>query len=70
MISAYVSKMQAEGDTCPMQEIATEYNDKVIYPNKVRLNYYYYRHYCFIKDIEMILATVLGWKVKFAGEEV
>lgn len=70
MISDYVAKKQAEGDTRPMQEIATEYNDNVIYPDKVRLNCYYYRHYSFIKDIEMIFATVLGFKVKFAGEEV
>ena len=52
------------------QELAVWYNDNVIYPDKVRLNSYYYRHYSFIKDIEMIFATVLGWKVKFAGEEV
>ena len=70
MISEYVAKKQAGGDTRPMQEIATEYNDKVIYPDKVRLNCYYYRHYSFWKDIEMIFATVLGRKVKFAGEEV
>lgn len=69
MISAYVAKRQAEGDTRPMQEIATEYNDQVIYPDKVRLNCYYYRHYSFIKDIQIIFATVLGFKVKFAGEE-
>ena len=61
---------EAEGDTRPMQEIATEYNDNVIYPDKVRLNCYYYRHYSFIKDIEMIFATVLGFRVNFAGEEV
>ena len=42
----------------------------VIYPDKVRLNCYYYRHYSFVKDIEMIFATVFGFKVKFAGEEV
>ena len=52
------------------QEIAVWYNDNVIYPDKVRLNCYYYRHYSFIKDIEMILATVLHFKVKFAGEEI
>lgn len=52
------------------QEIAVWYNDNVIYPDKVRLNCYYYRHYSFLKDIEMIFATVLGWKVRFAGEEV
>lgn len=70
MISEYVASRQTEGDTRPMQEIATEYNDTVIYPDKVRLNCYYYRHYSFLKDIEMIFATVLGFKVKFAGEEV
>lgn len=70
MISAYVAEKQAAGDKRPMQEIAIEYNDKVIYPDKVRLNCYYYRHYSFWKDIEMIFATVLGWKVKFAGEVV
>lgn len=70
MIAEYVAKCQATGDKRPMQEIATEYNDKVIYPDKVRLNKYYYEHYSFLKDIEMIFATVLGFKVKFAGEEV
>ncbi|MBP5456256.1 MAG: sugar transferase [Paludibacteraceae bacterium] len=70
MISEYVAQKQKEGDSRPTQEIAVEYNDTVIYPDKVRLNCYYYRHYSFFKDIEMIFATVLGWKVKFAGEEV
>lgn len=70
MISDYVAKRQADGDTRPMQEIATEYNDNVIYPDKVRLNCWYYRNYSFHKDIEIIFATVLGFKVKFAGEEV
>ena len=45
MICEFVAKRQAEGDVRPMQEIATEYNDTVIYPDKVRLNCYYYRHY-------------------------
>lgn len=52
------------------QELAVWYNDTVIYPDKVRLNCYYYRHYSFWNDIEMIFATVLGFKVKFAGEEI
>lgn len=50
------------------QELAIWYNDTVIYPDKVRLNCYYYRHYSFWKDIEMIFATVLGRKIEFAGE--
>ena len=50
------------------QEVAVWYNDNVIYPDKVRLNCYYYRHYSFIKDIQMILCTVLGKKMRYAGE--
>ena len=70
MISNYVAERQATGDTRDSQVIAVEYNDTVIYPDKVRLNKYYYEHYSFWKDIEMIFATVLGFKVKYAGEEI
>lgn len=70
MISIYVAERQATGDTRDAQVIAVEYNDTVIYPDKVRLNKYYYEHYSFVKDIQMILATVLGFKVNFAGEEI
>lgn len=70
MISEYVTKKQAAGDNRSMQEIAVEYNDTMIYPDKVRLNCYYYRHYSFIKDIQMIFCTVLGKKMKYAGEEI
>lgn len=52
------------------QEVAVWYNDNVIYPDKVRLNCYYYRHYSFIKDIQMILCTVLGKNMKYAGEVI
>ena len=68
MIAEYVAQKQKEGDTRDSQEIAVEYNDKVIYPDKVRLNCYYYRHYSFIKDIQMIFCTVLGKKMKYNGE--
>ena len=54
VISDYVAKKQAEGDTRPMQEIATEYND-----GSTPLT----------TGAEMIFVTVLGWKIKFAGEE-
>ena len=52
------------------QEVAVWYNDNVIYPDKVRLNCYYYRHYSFIKDFQMILCTVLGKNMKYAGEVI
>ena len=50
------------------QEVAVWYNDNVIYPDKVRLNCFYYRHYSFVKDFQMILCTVLGKKMEYAGE--
>ncbi len=59
-----------ELDRMTDQELAVWYNDNVIYPDKVRLNLYYYRHYSFWKDIEMILCTVLGKKMKYAGEVI
>ena len=50
------------------QKLAVWYNDNVIYPDKVRLNCYYYRHYSFVKDIQMIICTVLGKKMQYNGE--
>lgn len=70
MIAEYVAKKQKEGDIRDMQEIAVEYNDTVIYPDKVRLNCYYYRHYSFVKDIQMIFCTVLGKNMKYANETI
>lgn len=70
MIAEYVAEKQKEGDTRDSQEIAVEYNDKVIYPDKVRLNCYYFRHYSFIKDIQMIFCTVLGKRMNYAGESI
>lgn len=50
------------------EDIAKWYNDNIIYPDKVRLNYFYYHNYSFIKDIQMIFATVLGKRIPYAGE--
>ena len=68
MISDYVAKKQKEGDTRPVQKIAEEYNDKFIYPDKVRINKYYYEHYSFIKDIQIIICTVLGKNMRYNNE--
>ena len=70
--NAQVAKFESLPDFSAMsdQEIAVWYNDNVIYPDKVRLNCYYYRHYSFVKDIQMIFATVLGRKIWYAGEEI
>ena len=78
MIAEYICKMKNEelrvknGIPTELsdQELAVWYNDNVIYPDKVRLNCYYYRNYSFIKDIQMIVCTVLGKKMRYAGEEI
>ena len=75
---ADVRRLMSEGRYLPQeqidrmsdQELAVWYNDNVIYPDKVCLNCYYYRHYSFIKDIQMILCTVLGKKMEYAGEVI
>lgn len=68
MISGYVKEMQNNGDNRTVQEIAEEYNNQVIYPDKVRINKYYCEHYSFIRDIQIILCTVLGKRMEYNGE--
>ena len=63
-------KYRQEEDLLNSVENPQEYNDKIIYPDKVRLNLYYLEHYSFFKDIEMIMCTVLGRKMRYAGEEI
>ena len=45
-----------------------KYNDEIIYPDKIRINLYYLEHYSFIKDIQMIICTVLGKRMRYGGE--
>ena len=47
-----------------------KYNDEVIYPDKVRLNLYYLRHYSFLLDLRIIGATLLGKRILFDGERI
>ena len=47
-----------------------EYNDTVIWPDKVRINLYYLDHYSFCKDLQMIFCTVLGKNMEYAGEVI
>lgn len=47
-----------------------KYNDKVIFPDKVRLNLWYLDHYSFATDLKMIICTVLGRRMPYAGETI
>jgi len=47
-----------------------EYNDNVIFPDKVRINLYYLSHYSFVSDIKIIFCTILGRRMQYAGETI
>lgn len=61
-------KYRNEEELLASVEDPIKFNDEVIYPDKVRLNLYYFNHYSFWTDIKMIFATVLGRKIEYAGE--
>lgn len=61
-------KYRDEEELLGKVEDPVKYNDEVIYPDKVRINIYYLDHYSFIKDVQMIICTVLGKKMKYGGE--
>lgn len=61
-------KYRDEEELLAKVEDPIAYNNEVIYPDKVRLNRYYYHHYSFVMDIRMIFATVLGKKILYNNE--
>lgn len=61
-------KYRDEEDLLAKQADPQQYNDEVIFPDKVRINLYYLHHYSFVKDIEMIFCTVLGRRMKYDNE--
>lgn len=61
-------KYRDEEELLAKQKDPQRYNDQVIFPDKVRINRYYLNNYSFIKDIQMIFATVLGHRIKYGGE--
>ena len=61
-------KYRDEEELLARVEDPIRYNDEVIYPDKVRLNRYYLHHYSFISDIKIIVATVLGCRIHYAGD--
>ena len=63
-------KYRNEEDLLAKVDDPQKYNDEVIYPDKIRLNLYYLGHYSFIKDIQMILCTVLGKRMLYNGEMI
>lgn len=63
-------KYRDEEELLAKVENPIDYNDTVIYPDKVRINLYYLDHYSFIRDIQMILCTVLGKRMNYNNEMI
>lgn len=61
-------KYRDEEELLATVENPQEYNDTVIYPDKIRLNLYYLDHYSFVKDIQMIICTVIGKRMRYCDE--
>ena len=61
-------KYRDEEELLARQEDPMKYNDEVIFPDKVRINLFYLHNYSFIKDIQMIMCTVLGRRMKYGNE--
>lgn len=61
-------KYRNEEELLATVENPQQYNDTVIYPDKVRINRFYAEHYSFIKDIQMIFCTVLGKHMTYNNE--
>lgn len=61
-------KYRDEEDLLALQEDPQRYNDEVIFPDKVRINRYYLNNYSFVKDIQMIVCTLLGRRMKYNNE--
>ncbi len=53
-------KYKNEEDILSKQEDPQEYNDQVIWPDKVKINRKYIENYSFKKDIQYILRTIRG----------
>lgn len=61
-------KYRNEEELLAKQANPQEYNDFVIYPDKVRINLFYLKHYSFIMDIMIIIATVTGKRISYNNE--
>ncbi|MBD5186994.1 MAG: sugar transferase [Bacteroidales bacterium] len=63
-------KYRNEEELLALQADPQRYNDEVIFPDKVRINRYYLNNYSFLKDLQMIICTVLGRKMLYGEEEI
>ena len=61
-------KYRNEEDLLATKANPIQYNNEVIYPDKVRINRYYAEHYSFTDDIRIIFCTILGRQMIYNNE--
>ncbi len=61
-------KYRNEEDLLATKANPIQYNNEVIYPDKVRINRYYAEHYSFMDDIQIIFCTILGRQMIYNNE--
>lgn len=61
-------KYRNEEDLLATKANPIQYNNEVIYPDKVRINRYYAEHYSFMDDIRIIFCTILGRQMIYNNE--
>ncbi|MGN1255583.1 MAG: sugar transferase [Bacteroidaceae bacterium] len=61
-------KYRNEEEILSKVENPQQYNDEVIFPDKVRINLIYLHDHSFFLDLKMIVATVLGRRILYHGE--
>ena len=61
-------KYRNEEDLLATKVNPIQYNNEVIYPDKVRINRYYAEHYSFMDDIRIIFCTILGRQMIYNNE--
>lgn len=63
-------KYRNEEELLALVEDPIVYNDTVIYPDKVRINLYYYHHYSLWMDAKIVMATLLNLPMTYHGERI
>jgi len=57
-------KYSNEEELLALQSDPVKYNDEVLYPDKVRIDINYIKHWSFWLDIKIIIFTLIGMKLK------
>lgn len=61
-------KYRNEEETLAQIQDPVKYNNEIIYPDKVRINLFYFKNYSFLIDLKIIFCTVFGKNMTYNNE--